>query len=484
MRILVTIGFVLLTSGVFGQIKFFKLFTNNGGDRGQGVIQLEDSSYVLTGSSSSFHDGPAQAFLLHIDSMGNYLWSRDYGGSEIDGGRRVLYKKDFGYFICGYTNSIGSGGYDMYLAKVKEDTDMEWEKSYGGTGWEQVHDAALCRDTGLIMVGETSSNPTDNKDIYIVRTNKFGDTLWTKTFGGTGDDYASAISVHNDSMFIVAGRKWDNDSLLTKAWYMYMKEDGSVVWERTLGVIGEYWLNDVYVENSRFVGVGGTRGPSKPGIDFYFYPVDFNGNSLGPFEWPVDGDEDFAGVTGYGSNGNLFVTSHREDAGSYPGGVDMLVQNFQSSFAWINGFGVAHTDPDVAGEIIRTNDGAAFVVGYTTGVVSGGNEIFALKIGPGNDYPNTDLDVIIDAIVTVEEQEQSNLVKVYPNPAGDWVKIDVFNNSFETVRLLDATGKRIEETPIESSAKLYLTGLPDGIYFLEVMNNSAQVLHYKILIQH
>jgi hypothetical protein len=484
MRILITLLLLSLSLGSTAQIKFFKLFTNNGGDRGQGVIQMEDSSYVLTGSSSSFEPGPSQAFLLHIDSMGNYLWSRHYGGPEIESGRRVLYKKNFGYFICGYTNSIGAGGYDMYLAKVKEDSDLEWERAYGGTGWEQVHDAAMCRDTGVIMVGETSSNSTDNKDFYIVRTNKFGDTLWTKTFGGAGDDFASAISVHDDSMFVIVGRKWNNDSLMTKAYCMYMKEDGTILWQKSFGPSGEYWLNDVFVEASRVVAVGGTQGPWKPGIDFYFCPVDYSGNLVGPFEWPVDGDEDFGGVTGYGTNGNYYVASHREDAGSYEGGVDMLVQNFQNSFAWVSGFGVSHIDPDIAGEIIRTNDGAAFVVGYTTGVVSGGNEIFALKIGPDSDYPDTDNDLVIDEIVTIEEQEQSEFVSIYPNPAGDWVQVHVLNDAYDKVRLLNAAGQRLEETDILSTVKLNLNGLSDGVYFIEVESNSGQILHYKLLIHH
>ena len=98
------------------------------------------------------------------------MWSNNYGGPESESGRRVLYKKNFGFFICGFTNSIGSGGFDNYLAKVDELGNLEWEKAYGGEGWEKVHDAALTKDTGVIMVGETSSNFSDNQDIYIVRT--------------------------------------------------------------------------------------------------------------------------------------------------------------------------------------------------------------------------------------------------------------------------------------------------------------------------
>ena len=81
------------------QVKFYELFTNNGYDFGQGITQLEDSSYVVTGSSSSFVEGASQAFLLKIDKFGTYKWSASYGGIESEGGRRVLYKKNVGFYL-------------------------------------------------------------------------------------------------------------------------------------------------------------------------------------------------------------------------------------------------------------------------------------------------------------------------------------------------------------------------------------------------
>ena len=58
---------------------------------------------------------------------------------------------------------------------------MEWERSYGSSGWDKVSDAALCSDTGVLMLGETNFDASKGKDIYIVRTDQYGDTLWTKT---------------------------------------------------------------------------------------------------------------------------------------------------------------------------------------------------------------------------------------------------------------------------------------------------------------
>jgi hypothetical protein len=219
MRYLIVVFSLIVSFNSFEQISFYKLFTDNGYDFGQGVVQLEDSSYVLTGSSSSFYTESSQVFLLKIDSLGNKIWSTNYGGTGSDWGRRVLYKKNVGFFIAGYTNSIGEGGFDYYLIKTDESGNFEWEKSYGSYGWEKVHDAALTRDTGVVMVGETSSNLSDNQDVYIVRTNQIGDTLWTKTMGGNSDDFATSIEPYRDSLFLISGTKYIEDSLVNKAFY-------------------------------------------------------------------------------------------------------------------------------------------------------------------------------------------------------------------------------------------------------------------------
>ena len=90
MRILTLIGCLLLSSLAFGQIAFFHIYANGGDDSAEGAAQLEDSSYVITGSSDSYPGGVgSQAFLLKIDSTGLPIWSRHYGGSEMDQGKRV-----------------------------------------------------------------------------------------------------------------------------------------------------------------------------------------------------------------------------------------------------------------------------------------------------------------------------------------------------------------------------------------------------------
>ncbi|NBU90695.1 MAG: hypothetical protein EBS12_04520, partial [Flavobacteriia bacterium] len=123
------------------QNNFFKMYSGSGYDRGEGIVQLEDSSYAITGSSSSWGES-SQAFLLKIDTAGNYLWSQSYGGAESEAGKRVLYNADLGFYIAGFSNSFGSGDFDAYLVKTDLNGNKLWEKTYGKpSNWERINDA-------------------------------------------------------------------------------------------------------------------------------------------------------------------------------------------------------------------------------------------------------------------------------------------------------------------------------------------------------
>ena len=250
MKGIINILFFCASACAFGHISFFKQFSNNGYDYGEGIVQTEDSSYLITGSSSSFGDGPAQAFLLKVDSLGNFKWSNNYGGIESDGGRRVMYIAGDGILIAGYTNSFGNGAYDFYLTKTDLSGIQLWEKSYGTAGWEKVNDAALTRDSGVIMIGETLNTSDGESDVFIVRTDKNGVELWSQQIGGLGSDKAKCIEPIDDSTFVIGGSDFVADSNMQKGLALKIEDNGNIWWQDTLGVKGAYEIMDTIIWTS------------------------------------------------------------------------------------------------------------------------------------------------------------------------------------------------------------------------------------------
>jgi hypothetical protein len=472
----------LCSGQVFSQIAFFKLFSNNGYDFGQGVVQDSDSTYMVCGGSSSFTEGPSDAFLLKLDSMGTYLWSSHYGGAETDFARRVLYKSGVGYYLAGFTNSIGAGAYDYYLVKTDEAGTMLWEKSYGGTEWEKVNDAALTKDTGVIMVGESNSTPGGDDDIYIVRTNAEGDTLWTKFIGGTGEDRAHVIEPLNDSTFIVAGTMYNTDSSMYKGFVMRIKDSGVIEWFLPTGNNGNAGINDISLVLDRVNFVGWSLSAD---YDEYFGRIKTNGTY--DFEYALTSPFDKIAdqLTDYGSNMKQYAAFRYKDASTFPGGYDIaLVREGENMWYDNSLFKVGYTGEDMTGELISTSDGGAIFTGYVSSFGAGGNSVFVCKIGPNDLYPTVPIGPGYNPLVSVEEYEVSNGVKLYPNPTNGDVNIDLPMESQYSIQVVDALGKQVLTGSFTQSIHLDLSQMESGVYLYFIRENGVELLSAGRIIRH
>lgn len=482
MKLLIAL-FCLISLNGISQIKFYKIYTNNGYDFGQGVVQLEDSSYVVTGSSSSFQEGASQAYLLKIDSLGEYLWSHDYGGNESDGGRRVLYKKEVGFYIAGYTNSIGNGGFDAYLVKTDESGNFLWEKSYGEEGWEKINDAVMLADTGIMMVGQTNSGTPGNDNFYIVRTNQEGDTLWTKNFGTSENDFATSIKVLNDSICIIGGQMYNEDSLLMKAYLMSVKINGEIQWEHYFGNDGEYLINDLCIVGNEINAVGNTTDTLTGEVDAYVQVATTDGVYINQYAYPYTGYDSQDLITPYGSQGNYYFANSQQNSGTYPEGKDLFVMRYSNGLQWDAGngesVGIANTGEDVGGQLISTNDGGAIIVGYNTDFGLGGNNIFIAKIGPNDDMPNTfGIQPLNNLVQVFENTGLDNFeFKVYPNPASAILHITVPSSFAGKIDLKDISGKSaITTKEVNSTSELVIDiqHLSKGNYYLSFISKGGE----------
>jgi hypothetical protein len=490
MQIRLIIFFLLVTFSklAFGQISFYKTFTNNGYDVGQGVVQLEDSSYLITGSSSSFNTLSTQAFLLKLDSLGNKLWSKDYGGAEADWGRRVLYKKNFGCFIAGYTNSIGQGGYDAYLVKTSVDGDFEWEKAYGTSGWEKIHDAVMLADTGVLMVGETISLETDDKNIYFIRTDKEGDTLWTKIIPNSGEDFAKAVKVLDDTTVIVCGQRKDFLTGKKKAFVMRMNSNtGLIYWDNLYGDEGDncfndfvFWNNTINLVGYRTFDSGAIYGTTvRVDMDGVFVLEQLSGSN----------DYSYDNIVQYGSGSDYYIAyTYWNTSFTFPEGKDLDVYKFNFGFYWLNsGVHCSATGDDISGQLIETSDGGAFMVGYNTSFGPGGNNVMVLKIGPEDLYPATDEPPASYDLVGIEtmDLESSLTYSVFPSPSKSQLYFQQNENFFDEIQIMDLLGNVLVRQPMDQlSVQLDVSKIAAGYYFAQFKKSNQIFVSKPIEIRH
>ncbi len=113
---------------------------------------------------------------------------------------------EIGYIIAGHTNSSGAGGADGWLIKTDDQGRELWNKTYGGAASDLFFDVQVTNDGGFLLTGRTESFGNGFYDVWVVRTNSSGDTLWTKTFGGPGFDGSSGAVVTSDRGYAIAAQ--------------------------------------------------------------------------------------------------------------------------------------------------------------------------------------------------------------------------------------------------------------------------------------
>jgi hypothetical protein len=174
-------------------------------DAGYAIRETSDKGYIIAGETRSFGAGYYDIYLIKTDSLGDSLWAKTYGGVDDEQGWSVQQTADNGYFVAGYTTSSGAGSKDFYLVKTDTLGNVLWTKTHGGASNEAAKSVQQTSDGGYIITGYTTSFGAGAYDVYVVRTDSLGDSLWTKTYGGTNNERAWSVQQTSDTGYIITG---------------------------------------------------------------------------------------------------------------------------------------------------------------------------------------------------------------------------------------------------------------------------------------
>ena len=201
-------------------------------DEGRCVQQTADGGYVISGWGA-FH-------LMKVDSAGDSLWSRLYA---VPGSTHVYMAcarqtADGGYISTGSFWLQGSPDHDAILIKTDSLGYAEWSKTFGGDETDGGNWVEQTLDGGYIVVGVARSVSDVVGDIWLIKTNSAGDTLWTRTYGDTLLDQGDAVKQTSDGGFIVAGWTTVAPGMPPSTRVVLLKVDssGNPIWSRSYGL--------------------------------------------------------------------------------------------------------------------------------------------------------------------------------------------------------------------------------------------------------
>ncbi len=236
-------------------------------------IAYAPDAYMLAGRTDSQGAGDSDAYLIKTDEDGNLIWEKTYGGANSDRAYAIMRMSD-GYLLAGGTTSQGAGSSDAWLIKTDFSGNLQWEKTFGGSAYDMAHSIIYDSSySGCLLAGWTDSQGNGNYDAYLVKVDQNGNLEWEKTFGGSGDDRAYDVKIVGNS-YLFAGSKND------QSWLVKIDLNGNLEWEKTFGGNNNSSSKIHALGNAGDCGhILAGRHSNGNNDDFYLVKTDAEGNS-------------------------------------------------------------------------------------------------------------------------------------------------------------------------------------------------------------
>ena len=215
-----------------------------------------------------------------LTSFGQKTFENTFGGAGFNYGYSVVQTSDGGYVIIGITaETFEAESYDVYLIKTDANGDTIWTHTYGGTGYDYGTSVVQTSDGGYLISGGTESFGAGSSDVYLIKTDADGYTTWTKTYGGVEGDYGYSVVQTSDGGYVVSGSTESFGAGSHDVYLIKTNADGDTTWTKTYGGAGlEYGTSVVQTSDGGYVITGITI--TETGIYVYLIKTNANGNVI------------------------------------------------------------------------------------------------------------------------------------------------------------------------------------------------------------
>lgn len=494
-----------------GSIQWQKTLGGHGNDFLSDIQQTADGGYIVGGLSTS-NDGDVSGnhgsdniWLVKLSSTGGIQWQKSLGGSSGESLIAIQETIDGGYIVGGESVSndgdvIGHHGAidtpDYWVVKINSNGNIQWQKSLGGTDFENLYAVQQTSDGGYIIGGNSFSIDGDvsdhhgsigDWDIWIVKLSSTGNIQWQKSLGGTGLDYFSAVKQTVDGGFIVGGSTLSNNGDVSgnhgilDNWIVKLNSVGSIQWQKSIGGTSSEHLVNIqqttdsgYILGSYSYSNDGDVSGHHDSIDIWIVKLSSTGNiqwqkslggtgtEIGSVKQIVDGSYI---ISGFSSSNDGDVIGHH---GSSNYDIWIVKLDNNGNIVWQKSMGGTF-DERFKG-IQQTNDGGYIVSGHTystNGDVSGnhgGGDIWVVKIAP-------------DRITGIEEKQNYTGVYIFPNPAQTQLNL---SKKLKAIEVYNINGQlQLKE---QDTDNLNIESLTKGTYILKgitMQNENVEIKFVK-----
>ena len=226
-----TTNLFLIKTDSVGNTDWEKVYGGPEGDEGSCVLETSNGGYLVAGHSNT--EGGGGIWLLRTDETGDTLWTR---GFKLTSSRQIIQTSDQGYVIIGSVHRSDPYESDVFILRIDSLGNQVWLRTYGGDDYDWGYDGEQTADGGYIIVATTESfahDPhADATDVWLLKTDSLGDTLWTRFYGENWVTAGASMAITPDNGYIMTGltRDWEGvNTGLRDIWIMKVDSLGNDV---------------------------------------------------------------------------------------------------------------------------------------------------------------------------------------------------------------------------------------------------------------
>jgi len=468
MKTILTIILICIFASGYGQNPFNFTFGGSDNDGCTG-ISLKGDTLLMSNTINNYLGITTGFSILYLNNTGDSL-NAFSSNSNMNWTAKFITNNmtiaSTGRYLAGNTNL------DMALTCVNNGVVESYH--YGGSDNELGYDLIFLPDSGFIIAGTTESYGAGSYDIYIVRTDKNGDTLWTRTFGQSGSEIATGIEPINDSVFYVCGTTTSFGAQWSDVFVMKLNDLGDTSF---LNIYGN-WGNDVAnamvkTHDNGYAITGWELYNTSIDGEFLFLKIDSNANQLILKTYGYQGMDEAFDIKETFDHGFVLV-GYSEQPGR---GEDVYIVRTDSigDTLWTKTLGGAYDER--AYSVVQTPDSGFAIVGYTYSFGAGGSDAFFLKLKPNGD---------ITTAIGLPDMPAGQSFRIFPNPANNRTAIEFDKTQSGILAIYSTDGKIVKKINVfaKESINIDVSTLNKGIYILKFTNGQNGSCKYaKLIVQ-
>jgi hypothetical protein len=357
-----------------------KTFGGSNIDIGHSVKETTDGGFIITGYTRSFGTMSGRnVWLIKTDAFGNEEWNSAFGGNDDDEGYSVQQTTDGGYIVAGHTKSFGAGLKDVYLLKTDSLGNLLWSKTFGGIHDDEGYSVQQTTDGGYIIAGVTSSFSSGGRDVWLIKTDPAGNEVWRKNLGGLSSDGAWSVQQTTDGGYIIGGWTFSHGpGFIGNAWLLKTDASGNEEWNKAFGGTG---VDRAYSVKQTFDGgyiLTGYTSSFGAGLDdMLLIRTDALGNELW-FKTFGGTGRDYGNDVQQTFDGGFIVTGYTLSFGAGGDDVWLVKTDINGNEEWSKTFG--GTSSDIGYAVEQTSDGGFVITGHTLSFGAGVHDVWLIRL--------------------------------------------------------------------------------------------------------